>query len=98
MDFQVANFQKCEHVQSHKLVHLSCRCHVLAPSTRVLFCVLYSILYGTVMKYLYFKSRMSGSQCKGSSEAAGTTITFKVLYCKIKNVSFIFCVFHALFV
>ena len=50
------------------------------------------------MKCLYFKPRMSGSQCKGSSEVAGTTITFKVLYCKIKNVSFIFCVFHALFV
>ena len=35
---------------------------------------------------------MSGSKCISSSDVAGTTILFKVLYCKIKNVFFIFCV------
>ena len=46
---------------------------------------------------------MSGRKCKSSSDGAGTakkrqplyctTVLFKVLYCKIKNVFFIFCVF-----
>ena len=33
---------------------------------------------------------MSGSKCKSSGDVAGTTILFEVLYCKIKNVFFIF--------
>ena len=35
---------------------------------------------------------MSGSKCKCSGDVAGPIVFFKVLYCKIKNVSFIFCV------
>ena len=35
---------------------------------------------------------MSGSKRKNSSDVAGTIVLFKVLYCKIKNVFFIFCV------
>ena len=35
---------------------------------------------------------MSGSKHKSSGDVAGTTVLFKVLYCKIKNVFFIFCV------
>ena len=34
---------------------------------------------------------MSGNKHKSSSDVAGTTVLFKVLYCKIKNVLF-FCV------
>ena len=34
---------------------------------------------------------MSGSKCKSSADVAGTTVLFKVLYCKIKTVFFIFC-------
>ena len=30
---------------------------------------------------------------KSSSDVTGTTVLFKVLYCKIKNVFFIFCLF-----
>ena len=48
------------------------------------------------MKYLYFKPRMSGSKCKCSSEVAGTTVTFKALYCKIKNVFFFLFFMHYL--
>ena len=36
---------------------------------------------------------MSGNEHKSSDDVAGTTILFKVLYCKIKNVSFIFLCF-----
>ena len=35
---------------------------------------------------------MSRSKCKNSSEVAGTTVLFKVLYCQIKDIFFIFCV------
>ena len=69
----------------------------------VLLCtLLYSTVQSTVVQYLYFKPRMSGSKCKSSSDVAGTAkkcqllyctiVLFKVLYCKIKNVSFIFCI------
>ena len=43
-----------------------------------------------VVQYLYFKPRMSGSKRKSSDDVAGTTVLFKVLYSKIKNVFFIF--------
>ena len=36
---------------------------------------------------------MSKSKRKSSSDVAGTTVLFKVLYCNIKNVFLIFCVF-----
>ena len=35
---------------------------------------------------------MSGSKRKSSGDVAGTTVLFKVPYCKSKNVFFIFCV------
>ena len=67
----------------------------------VLLCtLLYSTVYSTVVQYLYLKSRMSGSTCKSSRDVAVTakkhrllyctTVLFKVLYCKIKNVSLFF--------
>ena len=40
---------------------------------------------------------MSGSKRKSSGDVAGTTVFFKVLYCKIRNVSFIFCVFFNMY-
>ena len=36
---------------------------------------------------------MSGSKRKSSGDVAGTTVLFKVLYYKIKNVFIIFCLF-----
>ena len=59
----------------------------------VLLCtLLYSTVESTVVQYLYFKPRMSGSKRKSNSDVAGTTVLFKVLYCKIKKV-FMFCLF-----
>ena len=43
-----------------------------------------------VVQYLYFKRRMSRSKHTSSGDVAGTTVLFRVLYCKIKNVFFIF--------
>ena len=40
------------------------------------------------MQCLYFKSRMSRSKQKSRGEEAGTTVFFRVLYCKIKMVFF----------
>ena len=53
---------------------------------------LYSGIQRTVGQYLYFRPRMSWSKHKSSSDVAGTTVFFKVLCCKVKNVVFIFCV------
>ena len=59
----------------------------------VLLCtLLYSTVQSTVVQYLYFKPRMSGSKHKSSGDVAHTTVLFKVLYCKIKNVFFNFFV------
>ena len=42
---------------------------------------------------------MSRNKCKSSSDVAGTTVVFKVLYCKTRNVFFIFvCFLNVLFV
>ena len=60
----------------------------------VLLCtLLYNTVQSTVVQYLYFKTRMSGSKLKSSGDIAGATVLFKVLYYKIKNVFFIFCVY-----
>ena len=58
--------------------------------------LLYSGVKYSSIASLYFKPRMSGSQCKNSSDMAGivkklqllnnTTVLFKVPYCKIKSV------------
>ena len=46
----------------------------------VLLCaLLYSTVSSTVVQYLYFKPRMSGSKHKSSGDVAGTTVLFKVL-------------------
>ena len=83
-------------VQSCKLVHVSgVHCHVCESSTggcAFVYTLLYSTVYSTVVQYLYFKPRMSGSKRKSNSDVAGTTVLFKVLYCKIKKV-FMFCLF-----
>ena len=60
----------------------------------------------TAQYYIKYSGTVSSSQAqdvqskyKSSSDAAGNTVFFKVLYCKIKNVFFIFCaVSYALFV
>ena len=53
------------------------------------------------MQCLYFKPRISGSKHKSSGHVAVTDVLFKVLYCMVKNVFFIFlCLFpfYVLFV
>ena len=83
---------KLRTVQSRKLVHVShVHCHMCASSTSGC-TLLYSTVQSTVVRYLYFKPRRSGSKSKSSDDVAGTTVLFKVLYCKIKNVFFIFWV------
>ena len=55
--------------------------------------VLY-LYFMTVVQYLYFKLRMSGSKHKSSSDVAGMTALFRVLYCKIKNFLCVFGLLH----
>ena len=57
----------------------------------------YSTVQSTVVQYIYFKPRMSRSKHKSRGDVAGTTILFKVLYRKIKNV-FQFFVFVFLYI
>ena len=45
------------------------------------------------MQYLYFKFRMARSKRKSSGDVPDTTVLFKVLYCKIKNVLYFLCLF-----
>ena len=59
-----------------------------------MYTLLYSTVYSTVVQYLYFKPRMSGSKRKSRGDVAGTTVLFKVLYYKIKNVFFIFLMYY----
>ena len=54
----------------------------------------------TAQCYIKYSGTASSSQAqdvqskyKSSSDAAGTTVFFKVLYCKIKNVFFFFVLF-----
>ena len=59
----------------------------------VLLCtLLHSTVQSTVVQYLYFKPRRFGSKCKTSGDVAGTTVLFKVLYCKIKMFCFFVCI------
>ena len=91
------------HVQSCKLVHMSgVLCHVCASSTGgcafVYFTVQYCVEHRSTVSL--FQTQDSGSKCKTSGDVAGTTVLFKVLYCKIKNVFlfFVFLCFYVLFV
>ena len=63
------------HVLSHKLVHTS-GVQCLHPlQAVVLLCTLrYSTECSSVAQYLYLKTRMSGSECKSSSDVASTTV------------------------
>ena len=100
-NLQVANFQRYEHAFPGPVMEVSSRVWRTLSRACILykwlcFCVLYcAVLYR--VQYLYFKPRMSGSKCKSSNDVAGTTVLFKVLYCKIKNVLFFVFVFYVLF-
>ena len=77
----------CSHVQSYTSVHMSgIPCHVPVSSTVVVAsCILLcSTIESTVVQYLYFKSRMSRSKHKSSGDIVGTTVLFKILYCKVQ--------------
>ena len=97
MNLQVANFQRCEcvHMSNH-VSQFTCLAYIVTcvrpVRVVVLLCtLLYSTVQSTVVQYIYFKPRMSRSKRKSSSMYC--TVLFKVLYYKIKNVFFIFCVF-----
>ena len=81
---------------SNHISQFTCLAYIVMcvhPLSQLCFCTLLcSTVQCTVVQYLYCKPRMSGRKCKSSGEVAGTTVLFKVLYCKIKNVFFIFCV------
>ena len=82
----------CSHVQSCESVPVSgVQVTCVHPPQR-LCCVylLYSPIQRIAVQRLYFKSRMSRSNRKSRGEEAGTTVLFKVLYCKIKMVFFNF--------
>lgn len=82
----VVNFLNnlCLNVQPSKLVHVW---HILPHECLLYkwlnFCLLHytAPMYRTVVQYLNFKARMSGSRCKSSGDIAGTTVLFRVLYC-----------------
>ena len=81
------------YVQIYKLAHcLACIVMCMNHLQGWLCCVLCNSILSTVGQYLCFKSRMSGSKYKSSGDIGGTTLLFKVMYCKIKNVVLIFCV------
>ena len=61
---------------------------------RLCFCILYSTVESIVVQYLYVKPR-AVSKRKNSSDVSGTTVLFRVLYCKIKNVwSFVLFMYY----
>ena len=88
------------HVQSCKVVQVSgIHGHTHASSrVAVLLCTsLYSTVQSTGVQSLYFKPRMSRSKHKSSGDATctpkerqllnyTTTVLFKVLFCKLKNI------------
>ena len=58
----------------------------------VLLCaLLYSTAESTAVQSVYFKPRKLGSKGKSRSDAAGTTVLFKVPYCKTKMFSYFLC-------
>ena len=87
---ELSKMRMCIHMSNHissRLVYVVTCVHPL--QVVVFLCaLLYSTVQGPVVQYLYFKPRMPRSKHKCSSDVAGTTVLFKVLYCKIKNVFF----------
>ena len=58
----------------------------------VLLCaLLYSTAESTAVQSVYFKLRKLGSKGKSRSDAAGTTVLFKVPYYKMKTFSYCLC-------
>ena len=87
---KLSKMQKCVHVAGEsrvtsRLAYLATCVHPL--QVVVLLC---TSLYG-VLEYLRFKHTMFRSKCKSSSDVAGTSVLFEVLYCKILK-GFVFCV------
>ena len=85
------------HVQSRKLVHVAgvhghMRASSISACAFVYFTLQYCMQYSSTVSL--FQAQEVGSKCKSRSDVAGTTVLFKVLYCKFKNVSFTFlCLF-----
>lgn len=91
--FELSKIPRCVCVSNHvKLVLVSgVHCHVRASSasgcTFVYFTVQFSVEYSSQCPYS--KPRMSASRHDCGSEVAGAPVLFRVLYCKINDVSFI---------
>ena len=93
---KLSKIQTCVRMSNH-VSQFTCLAYLVTcvhPLQVVVFLctLLYSTVQSTVVQCLYFKPRMSRSKRKSSGDVAGTTVLFKVLYCKIKNAFFIFCV------
>lgn len=80
VNFQLKTFKDGDlhlHVPSHKLVPVSGVQCVHPLLVAVLLCILlYSTECRSVAQYLYFKTRMSGSKCKSSSDVASTIVRY----------------------
>ena len=99
-NLQVVNFQRSEHVFACPITKVSSR--VWCTLSHV--CILYVVVFLCTLLYSAIQSTVSlfqvqdyGSKHKNSVDVDGTTVLFKVLYCKIKNFLFFVC-FYVLFV
>ena len=87
---------------SNYISQFTCLVHIVTcvPSLQVvvlLSTLLYSTIQSTVVQYVYFKFRMSGSKCKSDGDIPGITTLFIVLYHSFKNVLFLCLVMYYLF-
>ena len=80
--------QTCACLFNALLVHVSGARHLLhEPSVSGRASVDFTVLIQrTVVKCLYSRPKMPGSKHKSNGDVAGTTVLFKALYGKIKNV------------
>ena len=73
---KLSKMQTCVHMSHHvsQFTCLACTVMCMHPlQVAVLLCtLLYSTVQSTVVQYLYFKPRISGSKRKGSGDVAGT--------------------------
>ena len=79
---ELSKIQTCVHMSNHVsqftcLVYIITCMHML--QVVMLLCTLLYSTESTVVQYLYFKPRMSGSKCKSSGDVAGTAKKCQVI-------------------
>ena len=72
---KLSKMNMCSHAQSHVSLHVWYMLSHAASSTSRCAFVYFITQYYTVLQYLYFKPRMSGSKDKSSNEIASTAKT-----------------------